>query len=260
MIFVNSYLDRMVGDTTESFTTYFNKTIRTSSKKIRMNVQSIEIANLCYSFGTYESLVWLVLDYGGANTLKSYQVPITQNITTGTALATALQTLTTADGITWAYSTDTAKLTFTNSTGATIKMVSSYRYSENANIYNDCHDKIGYTQNMTSVTVADGATLTADSPVRMLRTNCYYLTANVLGGTEDQTNVPTPYYTKDPIIARVSASNFGTLSQFEYLPQIQFETPFKEISSIKFQLLDDQLRPITVGEAPITFSLSITIE
>lgn len=259
-IFVNSYTDRMVGDTTSSFTTYFNKAIRTGNRKIKLNVQSIEIANLCYSFGVYESVVWFVFDVGGSNTLKGYQVPITTNITDGTALATALQTLTVADGITWAYDTNSAKLTFTNSTAATIKMVSSFRYSENTNIYNDCHDKIGFTQDMTNITVAHTDTLTGSSPIRMLRTNCYYLTANVLGSSDDQSIVPSPYYTKDPIIARVSASNFGTLSQFEYLSEVKFETPIKEISSIKFQLLDDQLRPISIGEAPITFSLNITIE
>jgi hypothetical protein len=215
---------------------------------------------MCYSFGTYESIVWFILDVGGANTLTGYQVPTNTNIVDGTALASALNTLTTGDGITWTYSTVTAKLTFTNSTGHIIKMVSSYRYSENTNIYNDCHDKLGFTSDMSATTIANAGTLTAANPVSIIRTMCYYLTCDILSSSDEQSIVPDNYYRDDPIIAQLPAGNFGSISQFAYLPPTRYGTQFKDITRMKFSLLDDQFRPITIGESPIIFKLIITLE
>jgi hypothetical protein len=234
----------------------------TTNGKLQVRVVDIELPNLAYNFGEYAYKVWYIKDVGGADTLTSISLPITENIADGTALVAKLNALFTANGdsITASINANSYKLTFTNDDALlTYRFVSSYRYNDLlSTTYDDCMDRLGFTQDLRTTTIAPAGTLTGASCIKMLRTNCYYLTCDVLGAEKKQNNVPTPY--KQPnILGKIIAYNFGLVSQLQYSSDIYYSVSEKQIDRLAFTLLDDQLNPISINEGGITITLEIVM-
>jgi hypothetical protein len=157
------------------------------------------------------------------------------------------------------YSQNSHKLILTNNNNVPIRLVSSYRFSDSLTGPSDSMDKLGFTDNYIGSSIASNTSYTAPSILKLLRSNCYFLTANIVGASVRQSIVPSPFFTPQ-IIARITANTFGTLSQLQYASTMSFYVPDNIITSIKFQILDDQLYPIDLNNLPITFALKFIIE
>jgi hypothetical protein len=258
---INSFIDRKPTDLyTTNFTTYFSNPIKTNNGKVKLNVKNIEIPNIFYTFGESEYILYVIIDPSGVPTTKSYTLSLTRNYADGATIATALNSLCALDNIVFTFDSTTARLTCTNNNASSIRIIGSYRYSDNlSTAFSNVVDRLGFTQNMTSQTIISTGSLEAESPLRLLRSNCYYLTCDIISSYTNQSRVPNPY-TKPYIFARVSANNFGYLSQYIYSNDFMLNTTETIIEKMTFQLLDDQLFEINATNCPITFTIGVTID
>jgi len=261
-LFINSAIDRQsIDTTTHNWTTYLSRSIKTNSGQIKLKLLDIELPNLAYNFGPYAYKLWYIKDVGGADTLTSISLPITENIANGTALVAKLNALFTAnsDSLVASIGSTTNKITITNNDALLVyRVVSSYRWGDTTTT-DDCTDRLGFTQDLRTTTLtAGGGTLTAESCIKLLRTNCYYLTCDILGSSVKQANIPQPY--KNPnILAKVAGLNYGLLSQLQYSNDIYYDIGNKQIDMMRFELLDDNFDSIDCSNAAITFTLEISV-
>lgn len=255
---LNTNIDRRTSDLdTTDITAYFTKSIITSGK-IKLQVTNIELPNLAYTFPYHSCVLWYVIDPAGVNTLKSATIRIDRNYNNASDLIVDLNTLVVADGLVFSYDANTCRITLTNNNAATIKLVSSYRYGETAySTYNDCMDRLGFDQSMIGVNILAGATLEANSCVKLLRSNCYYLTCGQVGSfTQQSTCVGM---NKPQILARITANNFGFLSQLTFVNEMVIDTPENNIDKLELKILDDMLYPISINNGSITLTLKVSI-
>lgn len=259
---INSDTDRTISDTTTSkWTTYLSTPISISStSKAILSVQSIEIPNVLYNFGLYDSIFWFYVP--STTTLVGSQIDTSRVFIDGSEFATYMNNLLTPQNIAFTFSTSTNKLTITNNRASAIIIPQSYRYGDTTfnNAYNSCIDKIGFTQELNSVTINPAGSVTAQSMLRLLRTNCYYLTCDAVASSSMQSVIPSPYKSgSNDIVARVTAGNFGSLSQLSYLTGTNIQIQSETLSRLSFQLLDDNFYPINDMYLPITMTLKIEI-
>jgi hypothetical protein len=259
VIHINSNTDRTTVDTdTASWTTFLYKAIQCAhGNKLKMAVESVELPNTVYSFSPYENTIWWIHDYGGTNVLRSVTIA-TDRTYDSTNFATYLNSLMSASSylLTFAYDNNTGRLTLTNNQAVPIRLIGSYRYGETA--ANNAADKLGFTQSLLTTSIAAAGTLNATGVLRLLRTNCYYLTCDSIGSRVSQGQVPTPYE-QPRIIAKIQASNFGTLSQIRNGSSLYYDVSEKDIKSLAFSVLDDQLYPVSFNGCPITFTLRVEV-
>lgn len=259
VIFVNSYIDRTTLDLdTSSWTSYLSEPIRIKTGKIRLTVQDIELPNTAYSFGFHENRFYWVHGVGTTNTVRSVQIATDRIFSSGTDFATYMNGLMSASSfnLAFTFSTTTLKLSIQNNETVPIRICSSYRFSDPQTGASDAQDKLGFNQNTIGTSTAAGSVITAGGILKLIRTNCYYLTANIVGNNFKQSILPSPYYSHN-IIARITANTIGSLSQLQIASSMFFNCSETVINAIKFQLLDDQLYPISLNGLPITFVLKI---
>lgn len=255
---LNTQIDRRTADLdTTDVTAFFTKTILTS-RNIKLQVTNIELPNLAYTFPYHSCMLWYVLDPAGADTLKSVTIRTDRNYNNATDLVTDLNALVVADGLVFSYDDDTCRLTLTNNNADTIKLVSSYRYSETAYASsNDCMDKLGFDQTMIGVNIASGGTLEAETCLKLLRSNCYYLTCNQIGSFTQQSTCVG--FNKPNILCQITSCNFGFLSQMTFTNEMIIDCPENNLDKLELKLLDDMLYPITINNGSITMTIKITI-
>jgi hypothetical protein len=257
---INSDIDRRPEDlSTSCWTTYLANPIliNTNDVNATLSVDSIEIPNAFYNFGIVDSIFWWV-DVA-TNTLNGEQIPTDRNFTDGTQFASYMSTALLADNIAFSYDVNTNRLTITNNRATAIKIIESYRFSLYSGVYNSAIDKLGFTDPIPNNILA-GGTLTAPSVLKLLRTNCFYLTADIVDSPISQSVVPSPYRTgSEKIICRVSAGNWGSLSQLNYLTGSNVKIKSENIKRIEFNLLDDNFYRMTELYLPITLSLKLEI-
>jgi hypothetical protein len=262
VIFINSYIDRTTLDTdTSEWTTYLSEPIRVKSGKIRLTVENIELPNTAYSFGNSENRFYWVHGVGTTNTVRSVVIATDRIFGSGTEFATYINGLMTSSGfnLSFSFSSTTLELSITNNETVPIRICSSYRYSDLQTGSSDAQDKLGFNQNTIGTQTAAGGVITANGILKLIRTNCYYLTANIIGNNFKQSILPSPYYSHS-IIARITANTIGSLSQLQYASSMFFNCSETVINAIKFKLLDDQLYPISLNGLPITFVMKLLIE
>ena len=271
-IYINSYLDRLVDELESSskrFTALFDKEIRVfpDEKNITLKLGSIELPNILYNFSFVSSRLWIVdnvsdpeaatLEFIEINTERVYVNP-EELIDELNSLIIAHPTL---SNIEFNYIDNEKKITITNNAGHDIRLVSSFRYQDTNNgvTFNDMNDRIGFTQDLRNTIISHNQTLKAQGLVKMLRTNCFYLTCDNISSSFNQNIIPNPKI-NPRILARLSTSDFGTLSQLSFASQVDFNiTNEGSIRSMTFSLLDDEFREVDLDQFPITFSLILTI-
>jgi len=255
---VNTLIDRRSVDTdTTDVTVYLSKPFVTNGK-VKLQMTNIELPNLAYTFPYHSCVLWYILDPLGANTLQSVTIRTDRNYNNANDLVTDLNTAVNANLLVFSYDNNTCRLTLTNNNPATIKLVSSYRYSENTNCYNDCMDRLGFDQDLRTTNLMMGDTLEANSCLKLLRSNCYYITCDQVGSYLQQS---TPVGLNKPnILARVTANNFGYLSQLSFVNQMVIDTPENMLDKLQFKILDSELYPISLNNASITFTIRLTID
>lgn len=264
LIYVNSYLDRRVDDLdTSDWTTFLKESIKfRGQNKVKIAVENIEIPNTAYNFGPSEFIFYFQTLNPPSNTVYGIQIATNRVFNNGDDFVSYINPVLTAGGynIQFSYSNTTHKLTITNNYLVPIRLVSSFRFSDPLTGPSDAMDKLGFSDNYIGTSISAGATYTAPSILKLLRTNCYYLTCNIASANYTESLVPNPYYAGDDIIGRITCAPFGTLSQLEYASTKSFYvSDNQEINSISFKLLDENLNPISLNNLPITFSVKIYV-
>lgn len=272
-IYINSYTDRLISEidsTSKHFTILLegSKEIRVypDEKNITVKLGSIELPNVLYNFNFITSTLWIVNDYGGLNeSLESITINTDRVYTTPEDVIEELNSLITTHpilkDIEFNYIDNEKKITITNYSLNNIRIVSSFRFNDilNGRTYNDINDRLGFIQDMKNIIIKTGETLKGEGLIKMLRTNCFYLTCNNIAGSYNQNIIPNPR-TNRKILARLSTSDFGTLSQLSYPAQIDFNIINESsIRTMSFSLLDDEFNLVDLGQFPITFSLILSI-
>ena len=265
IIYINSYLDRRVDDLdTTEFTTFLKEPIRfRGQNKVKIAIEQIELANCAYNFGPSEYIFYFETITPPVNTTYGVPIALDRVFNNGDDFVAYMNGVFTAGGynLQMTYSNSTHRLSIKNNYGVPIRLVSSFRFSDNATGGSDCMDKLGFSENYIGTSIAAGATYVAPSILKLLRTNCYYLSCNIASSNYSESLIPNPFYSGDTIIGRITCAPFGTLSQLEYASTKSFYlTDTQEINSISFKLLDDNLNPISLNGLPITFSVKIYIE
>lgn len=258
VLHVNSLIDRQPSDeSTSSWTTHLSYPIRPNGRRVALTLENIELPNTAYSFPVHSSMIWW--ERGGS--LYSVQINTNRFFVDATSLVAHLNSAfaSVGAGLSVAYDTVTARLTFQNNLGIPCRIVGSYRFSDRlADTYNSAVDRLGLIQDTRNTEIPAGGLLVCQGILRLLRTSCYYLTCNLLDTRVRQSIVPSPYYAP-LVLGRITASNFGQLSQLAFAQTFSFDCGTRDINAIEFTLLDDELQPCDLLGSPITLSMRITI-
>lgn len=279
-IFINSEIDRIVQEnasTSLRFTALLqrNKIIQIfpTERKCRIKVNQIEIPNILYNFPANQNRLSILLYSGTTTTPQSVQfVELDPNrvYNTPNDIITYLNNELQAhanpvmNALVLSFSDLTKKVSIENQSAQNVRVISSFRYSDDADGLgippNTIVDRLGFSADYRGVIIPPSAQLTGNGTIRMLFSQCYYLTLNELANAYEQTIIPSPFV-NDRILARVTVGNYGTLSQLSYVSETAFNIPENtEISSLSFSLLDDEFTPVNLINHKITFSLKMVIE
>lgn len=260
-IYVNSNIDRRPTDTTDNFETYFTEGIPINGR-VRVSVSEIEFPNVAPNFPFYQSRLYYVLDPDGSNEeLKFIEIDFNKIYRTISDLVNELNNKFQANGddIVVSSNSDFNNISITNNTSSSIRIVSStiFRDLTNEGVANTINERLGFTQDLTNSILAPSASITGAVSVRMLRSHCYFLT---LQDINDQPVIPFnnfPDGENRSILCRITASNFGTLSQLYFPQSFTYEINQTNIRRMRFQVLDDEYQQVDLQEHPITFSLEL---
>lgn len=277
-MYVNSYLDRITEEN-ESTSLQFTVPLDEKSKQVqlmpnersmKLKVFSAEIPNVIYNFKPTEDRLWFTYTDGTVK-IASIEIDTERVYASPTALMDEINSLfpasavdadtgnTTTDlsGMSIAYDDTTKKCTLTNGTSFTMRLISSFRYANDESIltFNDMNDRLGFSQNLTSTTIAPAGTLEGSGFIRMNRTNRYHIV--LLQQQGYFTQAITPLSAKNHrVVASLSVGAYGTLSTFNYVSAFGFELPTSQpLTELAFSVLDDEFQPIDFINHPITMSL-----
>lgn len=267
VLYINSMIDRLPTDELNSnkFTTYLSQPIRTYSGNIKVRPQTIEVPNTWYSFPSYDSKIWFIEDVTGTPILRSISINTNKVYTSGTALADDLNISVSFLGyqVSFYYSEPLGKLMITNDyLNKSIRLVSSYRYTSDpyvSQISDDAHDRLGFNIDMTSQVIAPNYSLAATGVLRLLRTQCCYITLDLADGHSTATGLcPSNYRSASNVIAKIPCGNWGNVSQIQIDQFIEYPLSEKNITAMSFSLLDDEFQPLSTTGSPITMSLIVS--
>lgn len=278
-LYINSYIDRLVAQNesaTREFTVVFPDTgsqlrFMNGETKCRVKLFSLEVPNSAYNFAPIESRLWFVYDVGGTDTIVSITIDTERIYATPAELVSEINskftalttTLGSGSGVSIAFDNTTKKMTLTNGTAASIRLISGFRYaiSESILTFNDMNDRLGFSQELTNTVIAATGTLVGADALKLYRTNKFYLNLQESGGYFRQSIIPSQ---NRPLrlIGSVPSAPYGTLSSTSYISPFGYELPaMGGITSLTFQLLDDNFVPIDLGaNIGITMSLHIEFE
>ena len=258
-LYINSNIDRKPTEplNSSSFTTVLSNPIQSYSGRIKAKITEVEWPNVYYSFSENACLFWYKIVATGEK--KFLQIPTNRFFVDGSQFVSVINAICLAENhpLTFTYSIDTSKLTVENTGVNEIRLLSSYRY-ENEEVYNDCMDKMGFQADYRNMTPLDqGDSIEATAALRLLRTNCCYLQCDMIASQSiNTTSIPSPYFPVSNIMARISSSNFGILSQFQTNPEQEFDIGTgRQITEIKWSMLDENYDPISTNGHPVTFAV-----
>lgn len=263
-LYVNSYFDNLPSDTSSKWTTYLAQPI-TGYSKMTMRVENIELPNVSNNFAFFTSRLWYLYEADSdIEELRYIEINFDRVYNSPEELVNELNSRflnDNGDVIEVSYDPQRVRLTFTNNTPVPIRFISSFRHDDLLDeTFNHINDKLGLTQPLQNQIIQSGGSLTGESMLRLIRTNCYYISCNLLanGGNISTFQVPNP--DKRPkILAKVTSGNFGTLSQLQYTTDVDLDVSDQTLSRIDFEILDDEFEPIQLNGHPTTFTLRITL-
>lgn len=261
-VYINSNIDRRPNDTTDNWETYFEGQGVPINGKVQISVSEIEFPNVAPTFPFYTSRLYYVRDVGGADELKYIEIDFNKIYRTIDNVVDELNLKFQSNGdiIEVSNNTDYNKLSITNNTPEPIRIVSSsiYRDLTDLGVSNTINERLGFTQNLTNEVLQPlGGIITASSSIRMLRSHCYYLTLQEIN---DHPVIPSnnfPDGKNRNVICRITASNFGTLSQLYFPQSFTYELQQSNLRRLRFQVLDDEYQAVDLEEHPVSFSLEL---
>lgn len=267
-VHINSHVDRQQQDSTTKWTTMLSQPIKVGlNDNIQVNVDRIDFPNTCYTFPWHSYKFWFIRNAGTTNDLTSIDIDRTKNWNNGSDVAGHLTSQMSNAGysaITFSYDTNTAKLSISNNLANPIRIVSSYRYIQDTALYaqidHECTDRLGFTNDYRNLTIANGEIYTAPTVLRLLRTSCYYLCADIASAEIRQSQVASQNEQPN-IMARISASNFGSVSQLDFANTMYYKCVAPGgIKVLNFSVLDDEYYDLDdLNGSPIVFSLKFLI-
>lgn len=262
-IHINSELDRTPTDlTTSSWTSYLSSPVLvgSSQSEVKISLESVEIPNVLYNFPIESSRFYWIVEVGGVETLNGFQIATDRNFSSGDQFATYMTNNLALHDLRFVFDSNTNRLTIFNDGSNPVKIVESFRYNIIPNTFNMAIDKLGFTQAIPSF-MAPGQSLTGQTVLKLLRTNCYYIACENASASYKQSLAPAPYRASaaSQIIGRVSAENFGSLSKLSYPPASNLRLPSENVNFLKFSIFDDNLYPIEDLYVAITLTVKITV-
>lgn len=272
-VYCNSYIDRLITENasaTEHFTVLFNDTSKqlrflAGETKCRVKLFSMEIPNSAYNFSQDESRLWFVYDTSGSANIVSIQIETERVYASPSDLITELNAKFTAhaslNGVVVSYDNNTKKITLTNGTAVSIRLISGFRYgiTESVLTFQDMNDRLGFSQGLETTIIAPAGTLVGADGIKMFRTGKYYLVLNESGGYYKQSIIPSSDKNYR-IIGSVASGSYGTLSSTTYISPFSYDiNAMGGILSLSFSLLDDNFYPINLG-SNIGITLSLLFE
>lgn len=265
LLHINSGIDRRPQDSPDNWVTYLANPIDVgTNSKVRILVDQIDFPNSAYTFPESSDTFYYIFNYNpnstdpSYNILRSFELDTQRNYNTGNDLISALNTGIGAKGYNLAFShnVNSSTLSIKNNESVPIRVIGSYRFSDRLDIaYNSIIDRLGFIQDLRTLSVAPGDSITGEGVLRLFRTNCYYLCCDITSSKIKQSQVPSPNYQPN-IIGRISSSNFGNLSQLAIASSVWFNvSSMSSINRIAFSVLDDEFQPVNLNGQPIVFSL-----
>lgn len=274
-MYVNSYLDRVENEnnsTSKRFTVSLDRKSKqiqllAGEKELRLKVFAVELPNVLYNFKETESRLWF--DYGNtgsSSTIRSIQIDVERVYSSPSDLVTEINSKFSADaslnGMTIDYDDNTKKTTLTNSTGTTVRLISSFRYASSETIltYDDMNDRLGFSLDYTTTgVILNSGTLEGNGYIRMNRTNRFHITLEQQAGYYNQSITPL----KDinhRIVASVATGSYGTLSTFNYVSSFGFLLPSAQpLTELTFAVRDDEFELVDFVNHPISMALQFEI-
>lgn len=258
VIYVNSAIDRLVRDTTTSFTVNIDSEISTRNN-IKMRLNQIELANAQPTFPFHANIFY----YEISGVLFNISLNNGKIYSSGSDVVTDLSNGFTANGhsIAVTYTSSTNTISFTNNEATdTFRPVGSYRYSDNlATTPSNIADRIGLTQDTTNILLTNGQSITCSNTPRLLPSNCYFIVCKEITKSNNTVIPDANYITNGAIIARVTSGAYGTLSQLFFSQDVEYELPQQTLKRLTFEVVDDEYYPVATTSVPVTFSLILTI-
>ncbi len=264
VIYINSYIDRLIEESTSNFTVYLPKPI-VSHRKLYLRLDSIELPNTSYNIQSQYSRLWYRYDTTGVNTLHNIQVNYSRHYALPTDLITELNSKFTANGhpnIVVTYDILTKKITLSNTTGVSIRIISDYIWDDElANTYDHINSRLGFTQDLRTIIIADNTSLIASGLLRLLRTQCYYILCDEISNSTIPTTILPNPQRSGVVLGRIMSNEFGILSSLILgNEEMSFLCNTQYISSLHFRILDDEFIEVDLNGVPITMSIVVTYE
>lgn len=254
--FINSYVNRLSTTGTGgerdggTFSFYFTGNSIVEGPNLTLSVDSIEFPNALYNFPPYQSQLFFKRNITGDTiTLSLNPYKIYNNID---EVVTDLNAQSTTYKLTFALVASTNCISATNSsTTESMTISNSYQYGNTAP--NNAADRLGFTQQ--ALTIPIGATLTAENPVRLLRSNCYFICCHEV---KNSCTIPMSWKLP-PVLAKITCGAYGILSQHTYSSSVRSQLTQRRLDKLSFEIRDENYELVSLPvNHPITMTIRIT--
>jgi hypothetical protein len=219
---------------------------------MRLSVEKVMLPDIQYSFPYHSCMFYMIIN----NIQHTHEIPTDRIFANGDEFATFASTLA-SDCAQFTYSSTTYRLTIKNTSSYAMKLIGSWRYNDSLDInFNSAIERMGFTQDLTSVTIPVNGTLVAESPLRLLGTTCFYIQSS----TMDQTTSYSAFKETSGILTVVPSAGCGNISQNMFVGTTQVKVPENKLRNITFRLLDDSFYGIDCIATPITIIIRIDVD
>lgn len=268
LIHINSSLDRQPTDKTHKWTTYFPFPIELTDNA-KVGVKNIEIPNVSNQFKQSNSVFWIAIDGVAFGLLidftKFYE---TLQSVVESLNAQVLQYIDyNGSGFNAEFSIDNNRLVLSNTGSCNIRFVSSRAYEHTFNgdtilngtnyngaLFNQMNMKMGIVGDFRGKWILPNASMKSDGTPKLIRTNCYYLTSDIIdnGGIIPNPNISPIILCKIPVL-----SNFGSLITYEPQRRDYFPAMDNTLDRADFRILDDEYEEADLNGANVSITLEI---
>jgi phosphotransferase system IIB component len=263
-ILINTELDRN-SISRDNVSIYLNDPIPHLRNKIKVALRKVVLPNTAYSYHPEDSRLYYITDVGGANNLKHITIDTKRVINGVQELSNHLSQLFTnnGDSIDVTFDNETKKLTFTNNTPNTIRLVSSEDWESSiggTDLVKRCNNKIGLVQDLRTSTLPNGGFTVTKYIPKIQNTMAYHLVSFNL--VDNATSITPDKDVKLHTLATVmNDRNWGDniieeKSEEEVWP-IELN---RDLDQIDLRVLDDKYREVSLNGAEMYIELEAEYE
>lgn len=274
IVHINSGFDRRPNDKTNSWVTYFSQPLEVGIES-KIGVKMCEIPYTCSQFKDSNNSFFVEEAYVNEDdeTVRNVYIVMIDDskfFENGDQVIEELNRISTASSYPFSFTINQNKITLFNTGTHKIRIVSNNDYETEikdakffingtetdtgGKLFNQMMYKLGFYQDYREKYLVPGTSQTAEGILKLVRTNCFYLTADIVD--LDQL---TPSKFKQPnIIAKVPLTgNFGSLQRYQVEVPLMQRCNDNSIDRIRFSVLDDDLEEVDLNNCPVTVTLEI---